>query len=197
MIFERLLQETGCREVIGQLLRGRNFEFPVERAVFLTVLHRLLTSGSDRAAEKWKGTLQIEETDELQLHHLYRVMARQGEPLPEDQPAGATPISPRCSKDIIEEGLFGHRRDLFCELDLVFFDTTSIYFEGQGGDSSGQYGRLLCPGAYGRAYSRAFLAFGNGSWLEPLCRGVRAKRSGPGRVFGLRGREWAILDLNQ
>jgi len=141
MVFQRLWEETGCRKVIDRLLDGRKFEFPVERAVFLTVLHRLFTSGSDRAAEKWKATLQIEGTDDLQLHHLYRAMAWLGEPLPEDQQTGATPFSPRCTKDLVEEGLFANRRDLFSELDLVFFDTTSIYFEGQGGDTLGQYGR--------------------------------------------------------
>jgi transposase len=140
MIFERLWRETGCQAVIRQLLEGRKFEFPVERAVFLTVLHRLCSSGSDRAAEKWRGTVQIEGIDDLQLHHLYRAMAWLGESLPEDQQAGATPFSPRSIKDLIEEGLFAHRRDLFSELDLVFFDTTSIYFEGEGGDTLGQYG---------------------------------------------------------
>jgi transposase len=140
MIFERLWRETGCQRVIVRLLQGRKFEFPVERAVFLTVLHRLFTSGSDRAAEKWKETLQIEGIDRLQLHHLYRAMAWLGEPLREDQQAGATPFAPRCTKDLVEEGLFRHRRNLFSELDLVFFDTTSIYFEGEGGDTLGQYG---------------------------------------------------------
>ncbi len=42
LVFERLWQETGCAAVLGDLLAGRRFEFPVERAVFLTVLHRLL-----------------------------------------------------------------------------------------------------------------------------------------------------------
>jgi len=79
MIFERLWQQTGCRKVIGRLLAGRKFEFPVERAVFSTVLHRLFTSGSDRAAEKWKETLQIDGIDRLQLHHLYRAMAWLGD----------------------------------------------------------------------------------------------------------------------
>src|SRR5271155_5591241 len=41
LLFERLWQETGCRHVLDRLLAGRHFEFPVERAVFLTVLHRL------------------------------------------------------------------------------------------------------------------------------------------------------------
>ena len=61
-------------------------------------------------------------------------------------------------------------------------------------DASGMSseGRLICVIAYSRTYSRAFWAFGNGSWLEPPCRGARAKRCGPGRVFDLRGREWAM-----
>ena len=51
-----------------------------------------------------------------------------------------TLFAPRCAKDLIEERLFEQRRDLFTTLDLVFFDTTSIYFEGEGGESIGQYG---------------------------------------------------------
>ena len=48
--------------------------------------------------------------------------------------------TPRCVKDLIEEELFEHRRDLFTEVDLVFFDTTSLYFEGRGGESIGKRG---------------------------------------------------------
>src|SRR6266446_2196757 len=49
LLLERLWQESGCRAVVEKLLAGRRFEFAVERAVFLTVLHRLMVSGSDRA----------------------------------------------------------------------------------------------------------------------------------------------------
>src|SRR3954471_12728658 len=52
LLFGRLWEETGCRAVIADLL-GRAFEFAVERAVFATVLHRIMVSGSDRACEKW------------------------------------------------------------------------------------------------------------------------------------------------
>ena len=45
-----------------------------------------------------------------------------------------------CNKDLVEESLFFHRRHLFSELDIVFFDTTSIYFEGRGGKTIGQRG---------------------------------------------------------
>jgi transposase len=49
--------------------------------------------------------------------------------------------TPRCPKDWIEEELFEQRRDLFSEIDLVFFDTTSIYFEGEGGQEIGRHGK--------------------------------------------------------
>ena len=51
-----------------------------------------------------------------------------------------TPFAPRCLKDVVEEELFARRRDLFSKLDLVFMDTTSLYFEGEGGQTLGQRG---------------------------------------------------------
>ena len=140
MVFQRLWQLTGCQHVIQQLLKGRHFEFAIERAIFLTVLHRLFDPGSDRAADKWKESYQIEGCEDLQLHHLYRAMGWLGDDLPRKEQADKTPFAPRCNKDLIEEGLFARRRDLFTQLQLVFFDTTSIYFEGQGGETIGQRG---------------------------------------------------------
>jgi transposase len=113
----------------------------VERAVYLTVLHRLFVGGSDRDADFWRRDYRIPGTEELDLHHLYRAMAWLGEELPHTEQAGATGFSPRCVKDLVEEKLFARRRDLFTKLSLVFFDTTSIYFEGEGGDELGQYGK--------------------------------------------------------
>jgi len=55
LLFGRLWEETGCRAVVEDLLAERRFEFPVERAVFATVLHRIMVSGSDRACETWTG----------------------------------------------------------------------------------------------------------------------------------------------
>jgi hypothetical protein len=140
LIFERLWRQSGLPGIFGRLLAERKFEFDVERAVFLTVLHRLFASGSDRAAEVWRQKYAIEGVGPLQLHHLYRAMGWLGESLADDQQAAATPFAPRTTKDLIEEALFQKTRDLFSGLDLVFFDTTSIYFEGEGGDSIGQYG---------------------------------------------------------
>ena len=138
MIFERLWKETGIQGAIKKMLVGRKFTFNVERAIFLTVLHRLMVSGSDRSCEKWCRDYRIEGIEDLDLHHLYRAMGFLGEELKDQK--GATPFSPRCTKDRIEELMFFPKRDLFSELELVFFDTTSIYFEGHGGESLGQRG---------------------------------------------------------
>jgi len=139
-VFIRLWEQTGIKKIIKKLLADRKYEFDVERAIFLTVLHRLMVSGSDRAAERWCRGYAIEQVDELDLHHIYRAMAWLGEPLATKDQDGATPFTPRCTKDLIEEALFSERQDLFSDLDLVFFDTTSIYFEGEGGATIGQYG---------------------------------------------------------
>jgi len=138
LIFERLWEELGIKTVMKGLLSERKFEFDVERAIFLTVLHRLFPSGSDRSCDTWRRDYVIKGVEELSLHHLYRAMAFVGEEI-EDQ-RGATPFSPRCIKDRIEEGIFFERRDLFTGLDLVFFDTTSIYFAGEGGETIGEKG---------------------------------------------------------
>jgi hypothetical protein len=141
LILEHLWQECGIQPVLNKLLRERHFQFSVERALWLTVLHRLVAPGSDRAAEKWKQNYLIEGAESLELHHLYRAMAWLGEPLPPAGQQGATPFVARTTKDLVEEELFSHRRDLFSSLDLVFFDTTSIYFEGEGGQTIGWYGK--------------------------------------------------------
>ena len=138
LLFERLWQEIGCRAVLDELAAHRQFGFAAERAVFLTVLHRLFVSGSDRAAEKWRADYRIDGTEELQLHHLYRAMAWLGEPLADQAEAGG--LAPRCRKDLVEEALFARRRDLFAELSVVFMDTTSLSFEGQGGEALGRHG---------------------------------------------------------
>jgi len=140
LVFERLWNELGFPEILRELLGNRRFEFSLERVIFLTVLHRLFDPGSDRAAEVWHPSYAIRATKGLELQHFYRTMGWLGEPLPLDQQAGATPFALRCAKDLIEEALFARRRNLFSGLDLVFFDTTSIYFEGQGGESIGQNG---------------------------------------------------------
>jgi transposase len=138
IVFDRIWKELEMPAIIHKLLESRKFSFDIERAIFLTVLHRLFVSGSDRQCDRWKKTQRIEGSDSLSLHHLYRAMRFLGEEV--DDQLGKTPFTNRCMKDVIEEKLFSRRADLFTGLSMVFFDTTSIYFEGDGGAETGSLG---------------------------------------------------------
>jgi len=130
VVFGRLWRETGCAEVIRALLVGRRFGFDVERAIYLTVLHRLMVSGSDRHASRWHHGFRIPGAEELTLDHAYRAMIWLGEEIADG----------RTTTEAIEEDLYRHRQELFGEVSIAFFDTTSLYFEGAGGQTLGQFG---------------------------------------------------------
>ena len=130
LVFGRLWQETGCRDVLRTLLGERQFDFDVERAIYLTVLHRLMVSGSDRHAHDWHQRLRIPGAEALTLKQAYKAMAWLGEKTGDD----------RLMTELIEEALYRHRQPLFGELSVAFFDTTSLYFEGRGGATLGQRG---------------------------------------------------------
>jgi transposase len=169
LIFERLWQRLKLESILKELLGERHFGFAVERAVFLSVLHRVCCGGSDRQAHQWKEDYEIAGVSKLSLHHSYRAMAwlGQAEPRTDLTAAGATRApadvagtkksatatapSKSCRgptpiyrwrglKDKIEKSLWVERQDLFSQLSMVFFDTTSLYFEGAGGQSLGQRG---------------------------------------------------------
>lgn len=130
LVFRRLWQETGCRDVLRGLLDERRFGFDVERAIYLTVLHRLLVSGSDRHAHDWRRRLRVPGAEALSLDHAYKAMAWLGGESAEGRPM----------TEAVEEALYRHRRPLLGEPSVAFFDTTSLYFEGQGGATLGRRG---------------------------------------------------------
>jgi len=117
LAFGRLWEELKFPAIFERLLGERNFGFEVERVVFASVLHRLFEAGSDRQTVRWLINTSVPGVEEIRLHHFYRAMKWLGK-----------------EKDRVEEALFRFHRDLFTELSMVFFDTTSFYFEGRGGD---------------------------------------------------------------
>ena len=92
MIFGRLWEQTGCAAVIQHLAANRGFGFSLERAVFASVLHRLIASGSDRACDAWLDAYHGPGADALALHQLYRAIAWLGEALTDQ--SGATRAPP-------------------------------------------------------------------------------------------------------
>jgi hypothetical protein len=130
LVFGRLWAQTGCRDVLKSMLVGRRFSFDVERAVYLTVLHRLMISGSDRHANDWLNRVRVPGAEGLDLDHAYKAMAWLGE----------VDAAGRSTAEAVEEALYRHRQPLFGAVSIAFFDTTTLWFEGAGGESLGQHG---------------------------------------------------------
>jgi hypothetical protein len=53
-IIQRLWDELHIGTVITSAPKERKFEFDVERAIFLTVVHRLFASGLNRSCNQWQ-----------------------------------------------------------------------------------------------------------------------------------------------
>jgi hypothetical protein len=138
LLMQKLWSELGVGQVLRRLAGERRFEFDIERVVFIAVLQRLFCPGSDRFGERWMRQYDIDGIENIGLHHFYRAMGWLGA-----ISFGAREHwehTPRRIKDDIEEELFGLRRTLFSDLSMVFMDTTSLYFEGEGGVHLGEYG---------------------------------------------------------
>ena len=122
-MFWRLWEKLGLHELFGELYRTSPVEFPVEEAVFGMVLNRLLEPDSKLGAYEWlRERVYRPEFEGLELHHLYRALDFVDE-----------------HAKTMEEALFLRGRDLFnMDVDLVFFDTTSTYFEGYGPEEIGR-----------------------------------------------------------
>lgn len=116
LVFERLWEELELPALLHGLVRRRRLGFDFERVIFAIVLQRLLAPGSDRAGAKWIDTVHARGFAALRLAHYYRALR----------------VLWR-HKARIEQALYQKGLDLFNHpLDLVFFDTTSLYFEGRG-----------------------------------------------------------------
>lgn len=114
LVFERLWEELGLRELLHKLSRGRRFAFDAERCAFALVLQRILSPGSDLMGSRWVKTVEADGFERLRLPHFYRTVGQLWR-----------------WKEPIEKHLYERDLDLFNQpLDLVFFDTTSTYFEG-------------------------------------------------------------------
>lgn len=114
LVFDRLWEELGLKTWLRKRAAPHRFDFDLERMVFAQVLQRLLEPGSDLGGSKWIATVHEPAFAKLRLPHFYRSLAW---------------LWGR--KQALEEALYRQHLDLFNQaLDLVFFDTTTTYFEG-------------------------------------------------------------------
>jgi hypothetical protein len=113
LVFRRLWEEQGLPGILGALAAKRHFRFDVERVCFALALQRLIEPGSDLQGSSWMS--RVVSLEAIELQQLYRTCTFLAE-----------------NKERIERELFLRERTLFdSSVDLVFFDTTSTYFEGR------------------------------------------------------------------
>lgn len=116
LIFERLWEELGLAKLLPRLAARSRLGFDFERLIFAIALQRVLEPGSDRAGAKWIETVHARGFERLRLANFYRGLRLLWR-----------------HKEKIEQALYRKGLELFNQpLDLVFFDTTSLYFEGLG-----------------------------------------------------------------
>lgn len=122
-----LWEQLGIPEALSHCIQDRSFTSPVEWATFAMVANRALSPNSKRGVEEWiRQDVALGNPDPIELQHLYRAMDVLLE-----------------HREIIHKEVFWAVADLLnLEVDLLFFDTTSTYFEMDEEDEDGlrQYG---------------------------------------------------------
>ena len=121
-VLDALWRRLELNTTLGTLLADRAFEADVERVLFALVANRALDPRSKLGVERWVGRkVHIEGLPQVQAHTLYRAM----DFLLEDA-------------EELQRAVFFSVANLFnLEVDLIFFDTTSTYFELDEADGEG------------------------------------------------------------
>ena len=124
LVFSALWDRLGVGPIVRDLAGGTEMEFDVDAALFAMALNRLTDPCSKLGVSRWADTVYCPSFEGLELQHYYRALDF---------------VS--AHKETVEERLFERVRDLFhLRLDLVFWDTTSTYFEGRGPEPLARFG---------------------------------------------------------
>lgn len=109
-----LWRRIGIDKLLEKRLKDREFKTEVERVIFATVANRALSPSSKLKLEEWvPKKVMIPGLENLDVQHCYRAMDFLLE-----------------SEEEIQHEVFNAVADLFnLEVDILFFDTTSTYFE--------------------------------------------------------------------
>jgi hypothetical protein len=114
-VLEQLWRRLGLPKVLASVLAGRKFDFDVERALFAMVANRALAPASKLYCyTQWlQEDVRLDGAAQLSLQHLYRAMDVL-----------------EAQREAIEEALYYRLADLLnLDVEVVFYDTTSLHFE--------------------------------------------------------------------
>jgi hypothetical protein len=116
---DQLWRQLSIDKILKRLLQERRFETPVERLIFAMVANRALAPSSKLAIEEWVAEdALIPDLSHVSVTQLYRAMDFLIE-----------------ANEVIQETVFSSVANLFnLEVDLLYFDITSTYFETEEED---------------------------------------------------------------
>ena len=121
-VLNALWRRLGIQEELRSLLRKRSYQVAIERILFALVANRALAPRSKLAVERWVGRkVMIDDLAKVSVQQLYRAM----DFLLENQ------------EEVQRAVFFSVASLLNLEVDLLFFDTTSSYFEVEQEDEEG------------------------------------------------------------
>ena len=122
-LLRALWERLGLGEEMRRAVEGRPTAALLAEAAFLIVANRALAPESKLGLyERWLRDVHWPEAEELELHHLYLAMDLLAE-----------------EKERLEEAVFFRVADLLSlDVDLLFYDTTSVYFEIDEEDPEGE-----------------------------------------------------------
>ncbi len=119
-VLDQMWRRLGLDEVIRRTLAGRRLSPDTERVLFALAANRALAASSKLAAAAWVcGDVHIDGLDEVTDDACYRAMDH------------LLAIEP----DLAEQAYHKVTDLLNLEVDLLFFDTTSTYFETEDADA--------------------------------------------------------------
>ncbi|WP_462321638.1 IS1634 family transposase [Halochromatium sp.] len=139
-VLEALWNRFGIDTVIREQVAKRRFGFDMERALFAMVANRACAPASKLYChEQWlKEDTYIPGSRGLELHQLYRAMDFL-----------------EANKEAIEQAVYFQVADLLnLDVDLVFYDTTSLHFETDEEDGDGPVQGSAAAGAKDYAAAR-------------------------------------------
>jgi transposase len=113
-VLEQLWKKLGMDSILEKLFSSRNHQVSIERLLFAMVANRALAPSSKLGMEEWvKHSVYIPSMPEVSCHQLYRAMDEL--------------LTVRSE---LEKQVYWAVSDLMnLEVDLIYFDTTSSYFE--------------------------------------------------------------------
>jgi len=112
-VYGKAVRHYGLDVLLNRLSRKHHLQFNLSNAVMLMLLERLCDPGSKR--NNWLNQQEYIGLEPVSLHHLYRSLDKLAD-----------------NNQLIQKQIFQTGRDLFNQqLDVVFYDVTTLYFESE------------------------------------------------------------------